>query len=436
MFWMAIAAGLPGVVATAWLVAIGDYSLKLQLTVALAVIGIWLGFSLALRERVVRPLQTLSNLIASLREGDYSIRGRGAFDVDALGEVLQEINALGDRLRADRFSGVEAGALLTKVIDTIDVAVLAFDPAQKLAVVNRAGEQLLRWPARFLLGKDAASLGLGELLEGETPRTVEGIPATPSGPWELRRTEFRQEGLPHSLVVLADLRRARRDEERLAWQRMVRVLSHEINNSLAPIHSIATGLRDLLERSERPEEWKEDVSSGLEIVARRSDALARFMAAYARLAKLPPPRFASIEVGEIIRRVARLESRLAVRIEPGPACVISADADQLEQLLINLVRNAVDAAAETGGEVRIYWTVEEDCLNIFVLDGGRGLSDTANLFVPFFTTKPEGTGIGLPLSRQIAEAHRGSLSLKNRPGGHGCIARLQLPLPARADRRA
>jgi signal transduction histidine kinase len=228
--------------------------------------------------------------------------------------------------------------------------------------------------------------------------------------------------------MLTDLSRALREEEREAWKRLVRVLGHEINNSLTPIISVADSLRDLLGRDSQPEDLQADVARGLNVIAARAAALRRFMSAHARLARLPSPQPAPLDVATWVRRVTALETRLAVEILVGPETVILADGDQLDQLLINLLRNAAEAAAETGGGVRVGWRQDQDALEVYVEDDGPGLPETGNLFVPFFTTKAQGSGIGLPLSRQIAEAHGGSLVLENRRTGRGSIARLRLPL--------
>jgi signal transduction histidine kinase len=135
-----------------------------------------------------------------------------------------------------------------------------------------------------------------------------------------------------------------------------------------------------------------------------------------------------LNIGALVRRVASLETRLPVKVVAGPELVINADDVQLEQLLINLVRNAVDASMETSGSVGVGWTQNNGQVEVWISDEGPGLANTANLFVPFFTTKAEGSGIGLVLSRQIAEAHGGTLTLENRPGLRGCEALLRLPL--------
>jgi two-component system nitrogen regulation sensor histidine kinase NtrY len=428
---LALLSPLPALALALVLLWTGALSPKLQWTLSTVVVGGWLVGAFAIKERVVRALQTIANLLEALREGDFSVRGRLVDRRDALGEALAEVNTLADTLARQRTGALEATALLTKVMAEIDVAVFAFDRERRLRLVNRAAERLLAAPTTRLLGAAADDLGMGALLQGETPRTVDaGFPGANRGQWELRRSTFRLEGLPHELVVLTDLQRALREEERAAWQRLVRVLGHEINNSLAPIRSIAGDLQQTLQRgtAERASDWQDDVIRGLSVIERRSEALGRFMTSYARLARLPPPRPTPLEIGGWLRRVVDLEKRLPVRLAPGPPLTIAGDGDQLDQLLINLVQNAVDAALETGGGVEVTWRRLPRHVEVVVADEGPGLADTQNLFVPFFTTKPKGSGIGLVLSRQIAEAHRGSLTLEPRRDRSGALARLRLPL--------
>ncbi len=424
----ALMVGLPGVVVALALLWSNDYSIKLQVTLSLLVLASWLGFAFMLRNRVARPLQTIANLLAALREGDYSIRARGAVRVDALGEVLTEINALGETLREQRLGALEATTLLRTVMAEINVAIFAFDSEQRLRLVNRAGEKILDQLAERIIGLSAAELNLAECLKDEAAHTRQMNFPGGTGRWGVRRSAFRERGLPHQLLVLTDLSQPLREEERLAWQRLVRVLGHELNNSLAPIQSLAGSLRQLLLKEPQPADWREDMERGLAVISARAESLGRFMEAYARLARLPAPRLQPVDLGQLVERLAELEKRLPVAIEPGPKLTIQADRDQLEQLLINLLRNAADAALETGGGVKIGWTKNATHLDVWVEDEGPGLSNTSNLFVPFFTTKPSGTGIGLVLSRQIAEAHGGTLTLKNCTTHTGCEARLRLPL--------
>jgi signal transduction histidine kinase len=309
----------------------------------------------------------------------------------------------------------------------IDGAIFAFDGEHRLRLVNRSGERLLGRSAEQALGRDADELGLAACLEGEPVRTFEAEFAGAAGRWGVRRGTFREGGLPHQLLVISDLSRELREEERQAWRRIIRVIGHELNNSLAPIKSIAGSLESLLAAPSRADDWEEDARRGLAVIGSRAEALNRFMQAYAALARLPQPNLRSVDVGEWVRRVCALESRLPVEVRPGPRAVIRADGDQLDQALINLVRNATDAALETHGGVSVRWARDNGWVEVTVEDEGPGLSNTANLFVPFFTTKPGGSGIGLVLCRQIAEAHGGVLALENRVDGRGVAARLRLP---------
>ncbi len=428
IFVFAVLAGLPGSAVALIMLWTGDHDPKVQWTLTILIVGFWLGFAGAVRERVVYPLRTISNLLAALQEGDFSVRARGAEIDDALGEVMQQVNSMGGTLREQRLGALEATTLLRKVMEEIDVAIFAFDSEHRLRLVNRAGERLLAKPAERLTGRSADELDLAECLEGEPARILQAT--FPSGPgrWALRRSIFREHGLPMQLVVIGDLTRALREEELLAWQRLVRVLGHELNNSLTPIKSIAGSLESLVSRDSLPADWQEDMRRGLAVISSRSESLSRFIGAYARLAKLPRPTLAPLDIAPWIRRVVGMETRLEVAVQAGPNLVIHGDADQLEQVLINLLRNATDAALETHGGVRVGWRKNASYVEIRVEDDGPGLSNTGNLFVPFFTTKPGGSGIGLVLSRQIAESHGGALTLENRREGSGCEAKLRLPM--------
>jgi nitrogen fixation/metabolism regulation signal transduction histidine kinase len=382
---------------------------------------------MAARERVVFPLQTLSGLLGALREGDFSVRGRSPRPDDALGEVMREVNTLSITLREQRLGAMEATTLLRTVMREIAVAIFAFDEHQRLRLVNRAGERLLAVPAERLLGQTAGELHLEMCLEGPAVTTLQTVFPGGAGRWGVRRTRIREHGLPLELVVISDLTQALSEQELQAWQRLVRVLGHELNNSLTPIKSIAGSLESMVAREPLPEEWRDDMRRGLSVIVSRSDSLSRFIGAYARLAKLPRPQPQPLSVADCVSRAARMETRLPVRVEPGPNLSIQGDPDQLEQVLINVLRNAADASLATQGRVTVGWR-RDSMLEIWVTDEGPGLSSTANLFVPFFTTKPGGSGIGLVLSRQIAEGHGGGLSLENRADGPGCVARLRLPL--------
>jgi nitrogen fixation/metabolism regulation signal transduction histidine kinase len=424
---LALLAGLPGSVTALWILWSNSYPARTQWTLTVLIVGVWVGFAMAVRERVVFPLQTLSNLLGALREGDFSVRGRSPRPDDALGEVMREVNTLGSTLREQRLGALEATTLLRTVMREIDVAIFAFDEHRRLRLVNRAGERLLAAPPERLLGQTAADLNMHACLDGPPQLTLQSVFPGGAGRWGVRRTRIRERGLPLELVVISDLTQALSEQELQAWQRLVRVLGHELNNSLAPIKSIAGSLVGILRRDPLPDDWRDDMQRGLNVITSRSESLSRFIGAYARLAKLPRPQLQPLEIAPCVGRAVSFETRLAVQVRPGPDMTVQGDPDQLEQVLINLLRNAADASLSTHGSVRIGWQRDGSMLEIRVEDDGPGLSSTANLFVPFFTTKPGGSGIGLVLSRQIAEGHGGALMLENRRDGPGCVARLRLP---------
>lgn len=422
----------------------------------------------ALIEEAVRPIQTLANVVAALREEDYSFRARGASRDDAMGQLSLEINALADTLQAQRVGALEAVALLRRVIAEMDAPVLAFDQHSRLRLLNPAAEHVFALQPLRDLGRAAEELSLSALLEqpqevilpvgalaGTRERDLRSRMDQPAR-WMIRRSTFRQRGIPHTLVLLSDVSLALREEERLAWRRLIRVIGHEISNSLTPIKSIAGSLRSrLLPQSlqSQPGESGElhgtangllqrDVQRGLSVIENRADSLNRFVQAYRQLAQLPAPALKRVPLLPLLERVVSLEIRLDVRLLPPPDVALLADPDQIEQLLINVVRNAVEAANSCAGddpeiaaltelcepEVTIRATEDGDFVSIRVEDNGPGLANPDNLFVPLYTTKKSGSGVGLALARQIVEAHAGTISLRNREKGSGCVAEVRLPI--------
>jgi two-component system nitrogen regulation sensor histidine kinase NtrY len=424
-------------------------SLTMQLTVVGGVVLALLLLSSLLMEEVVRPLQTLANVVASLREQDYSFRARGANRKDALGELSTEINGLADMLQSQRLGELEAMALLRRVIDSMDAPVLAFDQARRLRLLNPAAERVLLLDAERDSGRRAVQLDLDHLIdapdEGVIPldARTEGTGTTGRKPgrWMVRRSNFRQRGVPHVLVLLSDVSSALREEERTAWQRLIRVLGHEINNSLAPIKSIAGSLLARLPSESGTGNGAGDFARGLTIIEGRAESLNRFVQAYRQLAQLPPPVMRPVPLRPLLERVVALETRMNVALAAIPEIEVTADPDQFEQLLINLVKNAVEAVISAREDAGASALVEHsaaavtlsaselsDAITISVEDSGLGLSNTANLFVPFYTTKKNGSGVGLALVRQIAEGHGGSVSLRNRENARGCVAEVRIPL--------
>jgi nitrogen fixation/metabolism regulation signal transduction histidine kinase len=378
-------------------------------------------------DAIVRPLQTLSNVVASLREGDYSFRARGAGSHDALGELAAEVNILADLLQNLRVRSLEATALLARILEVMHAPLFAFDRDDRLQLVNDAGVELLGSTHSRSIGSSARELGLDGLLAA-ADQTIHSF-GSGSTRWLLRKAAFRQEGAPHTLLLLADVSLSLQEEEQRSWKRLIRVLGHELSNSLAPIKSIAGSLLARAENIDRDEAVVRDFRRGLGVIESRADALHRFVQSYRQLAQLPPPQIRPVPLGPLLERIVLLEQRLSVQLDPGPAVVLQADSDQLEQMLINLLANAVDASLANGAQpVRTSWRVADSSVSIIIEDRGLGIANSENLFVPFYTTKPAGSGVGLALAQQIARAHGGEISLLNREDGEGARAIVRLPL--------
>ncbi len=388
-----------------------------------------------LMEQVVRPLQTLANVVAALREDDFSFRARGGQRNDAMGDLALEINRLAGTLQAQRTGAIEAMALVERVMQSMESPVLAFDPAGRLKLLNPAGELAFGLKGQTALGRSASQLMLEKLLDAHSDEVISPGSGQQAARWMVKRSSFRMRGISHTLLVLSDVSAALREEERLAWERLIRVLGHEINNSLAPIKSIAGSLRSRLPALSQTSEERADFEGGLKVIENRAESLNRFLQAYRQLTGLPAPKLAAVPLGDLVNRVAQLERRVPVTVTQTSDIVLQLDADQVEQALINLVCNAAEAAlspdatCEEAPQVDIRVEIVGSEIFVSVYDNGPGLTNEGNLFVPFYTTKPCGTGIGLMLAQQIAQAHRGSVQLANRADGRvGCRAELCLPI--------
>lgn len=375
--------------------------------------------------RLMFPLYTLLGLLEALREGDYSLRGASN---SVLSEVMYDFNALADRVQRERVQFEEATHLLSKTLTALDSAVFTFDDKQCLRLANPAGHRLLAAEDDRLFGRSASELGLAQWLSGSPARVLTHAFPNRTGRFEVRHTLLRSGGHSGHLLVINDVSRVLREEERQAWQRLLRVLGHEVNNSLAPISSMAGTLSTLVKREPLPDDWREDFFSGLDVISDRAASLGRFLASCSQLARLPPLNKRTLDLYELADKLVRLEQRLPIRRESTEHVLLQADPDQLAQALINLLRNAVEATQATGGGVRLRWHCTATRVLIEVEDDGPGPPDTKNLFTPFFTTKAEGAGIGLALARHIAEAHEGGLSLTARRDAPGALACLWLPL--------
>ncbi|SEG30789.1 HAMP domain-containing protein [Bryocella elongata] len=435
--WL-VAFALPTVVVSSLLIYLQSHSIAATVMVGLCVAVLLAGGSIYFFGQLIRPLQTLTNVVAALREDDFSFRARGARRGDSLGDLALEINSLANTLQSQRSTAQDALTLLERVITSMQSPVLAFDSGGYLRLVNPAAEAAFHLQHGRSLGRSAGELDLEALLtandEGLYARSKPRLDTEADHVrWSVRRNTFRLHGIPHTLFVLSDVAAALREEERLAWQRLIRVLSHEINNSLTPIKSIAGSLRlRVAGNADQVAASSDDMRRGLTVIEDRAASLNRFLQAYQQLSRLPSPRIERIHLLDFLEKMTHLETRLSIELVPGPETYLRADPDQLQQLLINLIRNAADAALDPASanspQVRLSWTTHATTLIVQVQDNGLGLINPENLFVPFYTTKPEGSGIGLVLAQQIASAHKGTVTLANNEHFGGCTAELRLPL--------
>ena len=442
-----LALALPALILGSIALVLWHASIMVWLCVLAALIILLTSLGSAVFRHIVRPLQTLSNVVAALRENEYSFRAREIGQGDALGDLAAQINELAGDLRLRRHRESETFALLERVVESMDLPVFAFNAAAELQLTNPAARKMLHLPPDSKLHRNASSLGLTELLDCADNSVVTLTMHGREGRWMVRRSKFYQDGMPHTLLLLSDVSGVLREQERQAWRRLIRVLAHEVNNSLTPIKSIAGSLRSRMMRiyaapltgeigsaeSAKQEVNPVDMEHGLAIIEERAESLNRFLQAYSQLAKLPPPVKTMFAAAPLLERVCHLETRAKVVLEVADDLEIYADAAQLEQALINLVRNAVDAAMQAHEDksalrVAVACRLQSDSVVILVEDNGAGFANPANLFVPLYTTKPGGMGVGLILALQIIEGHRGTLTLENRTDGPGCCAEIHLPV--------
>lgn len=434
LFVTVLLTGCFGTVLSLLLLWTSSYSLHHKIEVTVVLFVLWLLPTFLVYERTINSLRVLSNVISALGEEDFSFRATQAVPGDALGELAIEINNLARALEEERLGAMQTANLFRNVMAEAGAAIFAFSSERRVRLLNRAAAALLGHDEAVLLHCTAQELGIDDLLDGPSSEIVTRSFLSVERRWFVRRTHFRLYNVQHLLLVMSEASEVLRAEEQVAWQKIVRVLGHEINNSLGPIKSIADTLALTSTRIELPDPFKQNLQRGLGIIAKRSDSLNRFLQSYSKFTKLPRPSPRIINLRTILAEAIAMESRLPITIIPGPSINILVDPDQLTQVFINLLRNAVDAVVDRATHkfepdaVTVSWRVEGQNLQLWILDRGIGLPDTQNLFVPFYTTKSTGSGIGLVLSRQIIESHGGHLTIQNRKDGQGCEVNIKLPL--------
>ncbi len=405
---------------------------EISLTFKISVTGfcfIWLlAVAASIRENFVYHLRTLSNLVEAIRTEDYSMRSSRVRDPGELAELYQQIDTLTNQLRSLKQQELESEKLLERIVNQINVAIIACDDSGQIRLANRLAGKLLVEKPEELVGQALDATVLDDLVTEEGSQLIDyDFPGSP-GRWQINVQSYRYQGKPGKIVFITDLKQVLSEEEISAWQRLIRVIAHEVNNSLTPISSICQTLENHLARL--PDfENDDDLKQGLAVIEERAKGLRDFISVYARIAKLPDPHKVSFRVDSLLEKVQRFFSDQAVSVNAvDEDASLFGDPVLVEQALINLVKNAVEANEGAALPVQLHFSQKPGFVEFVVLDNGSGISNPANLFIPFYTTKEKGAGIGLALSRQIAAKHGGQVILENRNDSDGAVARLQLPI--------
>ncbi|SFD52768.1 sensor histidine kinase [Pseudoalteromonas denitrificans] len=374
--------------------------------------------------------RSICNLLDAMIQGDYSLRARSSEGDSALNELVDSVNSLAKRLTKQRIESIESQFLLQTVIKHIDVATIALNSKNKLVFINPAAKKLLQFSSHTTEEVTLKQLEQLNLFKAGESKVMNLTFGQQQGKFNVHMEEFREAGKQHKLLFLTDVSSLLRIEERNAWQSLVRVISHEINNSLAPIASISETLKRLMSRQHNIEVHKENLVDGLTIIAQRTNNLKDFVNSYKQIAQLPEPKKSNIYILELLNKIIPLYQNSHIDIQTKDDMALFIDPVQIEQVLINLIKNAVESIKSTHkeGKIEVSWQVVQDRFQLLIKDQGAGISNPDNLFVPFYTTKKQGSGIGLVLCRQILEVHSGRLSLSNCTDQSGCLATVELPL--------
>ncbi len=380
----------------------------------------------AVRQNSDFQIRTLSNLIESMIDGDYSLRGRLQTN-QAFQELFNLINQLSDTLARHKFEAKESRLLLEKVLEQMHAMVLATDQQGKIVMVNASATKYIFQGAKDVLHQILSATPLGTEISQAEPGIVKFSTEPLNGEYFLVKEPFLAQGQPHQLYFITNAERLLVEQERKAWQSLVRVLSHEMNNSMTPITAISqsmqTKLSDLSTAIDR-----QSLKEGVNIINERAKSLTSFIASYSQLSHLPKPNKISVELFQVLQVTAALFPKLTTEIADSCRLTLFVDKQQFEQVLINLFKNALEAMAGQASAL-LAVSVSSDEFNTLIsfTDQGCGIANFDNLFVPFYSTKASGSGIGLALCRQIMFNHNGQICISNRQEAQGVEVRLTLP---------
>jgi len=425
IFTLTLAAAIPSYLCCLIFLWLIDYSVyaKILLTTLLS-LSVF-GFAGLIKQRLQFQFQTLSNLVEAVRGGDFTLRGKKRAANDPLTELTSQINLLSSSLSAQRIASEEAYRLLDKTIAHINVAIFAFDSNNKVKLANPAAGRLFSCDFLKLFGQSADALALTSFFTNEQTQLLEHTFPGGSGRWQIRLDSYRDKGVQGKLLFINDLKTVLREEELKAWKNLIKVISHEVNNSLYPISSMSQTLGKLVRREPLAEDWREDVGEGLSVIGERANNLTDFIKRYAKVAKLPEPNKQIFSMSQLIAHTAIIQSNpqdIIINELSNTDMELFADQSMIEQVMINLLKNALEA----GAPVELSWGENKQSQWLTIMDHGTGIKNTANLFVPFYSTKPAGSGIGLVLCQQILDKHQGTLTLENSEQA-GCLVKVTLP---------
>ncbi|QLE85802.1 PAS domain-containing protein [Shewanella sp. Scap07] len=391
---------------------------------------IWLFyFAFYLKKIVVNKVRTLTSVVEALTCEDYSMRAKESSSCGVINELSQLINTLANTFAQQSLITKEKHILLNKVINQIDVAIIATDSRDNVTLMNPAAEKLFNRRVERMKGWPIRELGIPATTPEHNKQVLEFDLKEHKKKIYLHRDEYFENGIKQQLIFITDIQNLLREEERLAWQRLLRVLSHEINNSLAPIASISATLTRFTEANcaNLPSELNSDLQNGLGVIQERANSLNEFIQSYQQLAKVPPPEKTLFNLEKLVQSITPLFDNIQLRTANGPIDIY-ADEVQLKQVLVNLIKNARESMASLpDGKVIICLHRHSSAIEIQVIDSGCGISNMDNIFVPFYTTKEKGTGIGLVLSRQLVVNNGGDLDIRNNDNGIGAQANIYFP---------
>ena len=427
---LALCTSVPLLLILLWTMVYGGISIWLILLTLLVSGGLISYTAYLIHRKLTYQFRSVSNLVSTMAHGDYSLRARRANGSGAVNELTLAVNTLAERLSHQRWESIESQLLLQTIIEHIDVAILALNESGELRLLNPAARTLLNTENNDATSSLQGQLSFLQTFTSGEHQVVELSFGHQQGRFNIHVEEFREAGKQHKLLFITDVRRLLRREENKAWQSLVRVISHEINNSLSPIASLSQTLMRLIQKQPEHIAGREDLLAGLNIISERATGLGQFIDSYKQLAKLPEPQKQPTSIFSMINKVCALLKETTIEIETADDVIIDIDPLQMEQVMINLLKNAVEAMAHTNPRGRIYiaWTVKEAMFQLTLCDEGCGISNLDNMFVPFYSTKKHGTGIGLVLCRQIIEAHDGRITITNQTNAPGCCVRIELPL--------